>query len=208
MKKILTTIMMIAALSVSSLTAHAADFSGTIGLSTDYFWRGISQNNHSLAPSIDLAVEHEGWYVGTWASPVDFGTETDYEYDLYGGYDKQLTDKLLVGGGFLQYNYDSGLDKVTEYYVGGQYAGLVEVWYYVNNDNSDETYLDMSLKVPYISVVDLHVNYGKHKDGESVKGITVSKNVADDLVLSLMVLDEARHGKFMDSAALAIHYNF
>ena len=208
MKKILTTITMIAALSLSSLTAQAVDFSGTIGLSSDYFWRGISQNNHSLAPSIDLAVEHEGWYLGTWASPVDFGTETDYEYDLYGGYDKKLTDKLLVGGGFLQYNYDSGLDKITEYYVGGQFSDLVEVWYYIDNDNSESRYLDTKVKVPFVSVVDLHINYGKWKDGESVKGFTISKDIAKDMSLSLMVLDEARHGKFMDSAALGIHYNF
>ena len=80
--------------------------------------------------------------------------------------------------------------------------------YYVDKDNSDNSYYDVAVKVPYISVVDLHLNYGKFKDGEDHKGITVSKDVGNGLVLSLMALSSARNGKFMDSAAVGIHYNF
>ena len=200
--------MMTLGLSVSTLTVQAAEFSGTVGYSSDYFWRGISQNNGVAVPSLELGVEHEGWYAGAWAIPVDFGTEADYRYDLYTGYNASLTDKLLVGGGVIQYRHDTGIDSTTEYYISGQYADLFEVTYYVDNDNSDARYLDMSVKVPYISIVDLHLNYGKHKDGNDVKGLTVSKKVTENVVLSLMVMDEARHGKFMDGAALGIHYNF
>jgi uncharacterized protein (TIGR02001 family) len=215
MKKLLFTIIAIAGLTVTSLTqadegavAPAVGLSGSIGLSSDYFYRGISQNNHSVAPSLNLAVESNGWYIGTWVSPVDFGTDTQYEYDLYGGYDKQLTDKLTVGGGFLQYNYDTGIEKMTELYVKGSYADIISIGYYVDKDNSDNTYYDVAVKVPYISVVDLHLNYGKFKDGEDHKGVTVSKDVGNGVVLSLMAMSMARHGKFMDSAALGIHYNF
>jgi len=215
MKKLIFTIIAIASLTVTSLAqadegaaAPAVGLSGSIGLSSDYFYRGISQNNHSVAPSFDVAVDYKGWYIGTWVSPVDFGTDTDYEYDLYGGYDKQLTDKLTVGGGFLQYNYDTGIEKMTELYVKGSYADTISIGYYVDKDNSDNTYYDVAIKVPYISVIDLHLNYGKFKNGEDHKGITASKNVGNNVVLSLMAMSMARHGKFMDSAALGIHYNF
>ena len=120
----------------------------------------------------------------------------------------QLTDKLLVGGGFLQYNYDGEIDKVTEYFMGGQYADTFEVWYYVDNDDRDRAYLDTKVKVPYISVVDLHLNYGKWKGGDNVKGFTLSKAISNNVTLSLMVLNEARHGTFSDSAALGFHFDF
>lgn len=207
MNKLLFTIMAIAGLTVSSLS-QAADVSGSVGLSSDYFYRGISQNNGDVAPSLNLQVEHEGWYVGTWVSPVDFGTDTDYEYDVFGGYSKSLTDKLAVDVGFLQYNYDEGIEKVTEFYVKGSYNDSISLGYYVDKDNSDNSYYDVAVKVPYVSVVDLHLNYGKFKDGEDHKGITVSKDVGNGLVLSLMALSSARNGKFMDSAAVGIHYNF
>jgi len=204
MRKLLLTIMMMAGLSTS---VNAAEYSGTFGLSSDYFWRGVSQNAGSPAVSLDLAVEHDGWYLGTWASHTDLGMDNTYEYDFYGGYDMQLTDKLLVGGGFRQYNYDGEIDKVTEYFMGGQYADMFEVWYYVDNDNRDLAYLDTKIKVPYISVVDLHLNYGKWKGGDNVKGFTLSK-AFDNVTLSLMVLNEARHGTFSDSAALGFHFDF
>jgi uncharacterized protein (TIGR02001 family) len=215
MKKLLITIMMIAGLSVTSLVqadepveAPKVSVSGSVGLSSDYFYRGISQNNHQVAPSLNLEVEASGWYLGTFASSVDFGTDTQYEYDLYGGYDMQLTDKLTVGGGFLQYNYDEGIDKMTELYVKGSYNDSISLGYYVDKDDSDNTYYDIAVKVPYISVVDLRLNYGKFKGGESHKGITVSKDVGKGVVFSLMALSSARHGKFMDGASLGIHYNF
>jgi len=205
MKQFLATILLMAGLSTS---VNAADFSGSLGWSSDYIWRGVSQNANNPALHIDLAVEHEGWYLGTWASHTDLGMDNSYEYDFYGGYDMKLTDKLLVGGGFLQYNYNGGIEKVTELFVGGSYADMVELWYYVDHENSDLSYLDTKVKVPFISVVDLHLNYGKWKDGDDVIGFTLSKQLNDNFGINLMVLEEARHGKFMDSAALGFTYNF
>ena len=92
--------------------------------------------------------------------------------------------------------------------MGGQYADRFEVWYYVDNDDRDRAYLDTKVKVPYISVVDLHLNYGKWKGGDNVKGFTLSKAISNNVTLSLMVLNEARHGTFSDSAALGFHFDF
>ena len=131
MKKLLLLVMMTLGLSVSTLTVQAAEFSGTVGYSSDYFWRGISQNNGVAVPSLELGVEHEGWYAGAMAIPVDFGTSDSLRYDLYTGYNTSLTDKLSIGGGVMQYRHANGIDKATEYYFGGQYSDMLSVMYYV-----------------------------------------------------------------------------
>ena len=75
-------------LMASAAAAHA-EFSGTISLVSDYDFRGISlsADDPALQGSIDWAADN-GFYLGAWASNIDYGREYDgdIELDLYGGY--------------------------------------------------------------------------------------------------------------------------
>ena len=47
-------------------------FSGDIAISSDYVWRGYSQNKNNPAISAGLNAEFKGLTLGVWASKVDF----------------------------------------------------------------------------------------------------------------------------------------
>lgn len=79
--------------------AHAQDagpnLNGYATLSTAYWKRGFSQNNHASAQlGIDFE-HHTGFYVGAWAANVDFAQEYSQEKprrteaDVYAGYSKR-----------------------------------------------------------------------------------------------------------------------
>lgn len=74
------------------LTAGAASAQSTpevawnATVASDYVFRGFSQTNED--PTIQGGVDANigAFYVGAWASNVDFGDSTDAEIDIYGGY--------------------------------------------------------------------------------------------------------------------------
>ena len=60
--------------------------SGNVAIYTDYSFRGISQTKRDMAIQGGIDYNHDsGLFVGTWASPVDFG-DAYLETDWYGGY--------------------------------------------------------------------------------------------------------------------------
>lgn len=86
-------------------SAQAAEIGGSVGVGTDYIFRGVSQMD-DFAISGDVHVEHKGISAGVWASQVDYGTEIDIEYDYwaqveFGG------ENFTVTGGYIDYNYAS-----------------------------------------------------------------------------------------------------
>lgn len=75
-------------------TASAADwgipgeFSGSVALTSEYAFRGISQSDEHPALQGSIDYEHDsGFYAGVWGSSVDFndGSEATVETDIYGG---------------------------------------------------------------------------------------------------------------------------
>jgi uncharacterized protein (TIGR02001 family) len=88
--------------------------SGSVGLVSEYRFRGVSQSDRELAVQGGFAVTHEsGLYVGTWGSNLaGWGTfgGANAELDIYGGY------KMDLGGGALDvgvtwYMYPGGFDN-------------------------------------------------------------------------------------------------
>ncbi|MEO0785272.1 MAG: TorF family putative porin [Pseudomonadota bacterium] len=62
------------------------EFSGSVTLTSDYVFRGISQTDG--APTVQGSFDYatDSFYVGTWASGVDFGDGTSTELNFYGGW--------------------------------------------------------------------------------------------------------------------------
>lgn len=91
--------------------AHAQDsalpgtFTGNVALTSDYVFRGVTQTLQD--PAIQGGLDWDsgaGFYVGTWASSIEFGDDASMELDLYGGY-RGTIDNFSYDVGFLYYAY-------------------------------------------------------------------------------------------------------
>ena len=103
--------------------ATAAEVSGNVSLTTDYKFRGISQNDTdpAIQGGFDVAFEN-GIYVGIWGSVVDFqdpdSSDADFELDYYAGYGGKITEEVTYDVGFIYYDYP-GSDE-TEFALTGK----------------------------------------------------------------------------------------
>ncbi|WP_028108764.1 TorF family putative porin [Ferrimonas futtsuensis] len=116
MKTSLNTLMM-ALLGSGLMLAPAAqaDLSGNLGVTSNYLWRGVSQSDDAPAISGGLDYAHDsGFYAGTWTSNVDFGDDTSYEVDLYGGYAGEVGD-LGYELGYIHYFYPNAAFEGEDY---------------------------------------------------------------------------------------------
>ncbi len=95
-------------LSVTFGHSALAEITGNAGVSNNYIWRGLTQTTNEPAISGGIDYAHEsGFYVGTWASNVQYAADDifSYEHDVYFGYSGG--DTLTWDIGWLYYNYDS-----------------------------------------------------------------------------------------------------
>lgn len=61
------------------------EFSFNAGVTNDYVWRGASQSGEDAAVQGGIDFAYGNFYAGSWASTVDFGDDTDVEWDFYAG---------------------------------------------------------------------------------------------------------------------------
>lgn len=153
---------------VSGAAAHA-EVTGTVGLFSDYDFRGISLSatDPALQGSIDWAGE-SGFYLGAWASNIDYGkgVDGDVEIDLYGGFAGETEAGLGWDVGLVYYTYP-GADDISDYpeiYGALSYKWLeLKQWY--SNDLSgtdlDGFYTEgnASFELPKDIGLNLHLGY-------------------------------------------------
>ncbi|MFT3965486.1 MAG: TorF family putative porin [Sphingobium sp.] len=89
--------------------------SGSVGLVTDYRFRGVSQTDEKLAIQGGITVTHEsGIYVGTWGSNLaGWGTfgGSNMELDLIAGFTTELTPGVTIDVGATWYMYPGGYNN-------------------------------------------------------------------------------------------------
>jgi uncharacterized protein (TIGR02001 family) len=148
--------------------------SANVALTTDYKFRGISQSDESAAVQGGFDVKHtSGFYVGAWASSVDFDTngpgyDGSLELDYYVGYGSDIgTTDFSFDVGVMAYTYpgDNGPDgNYNEIYgsvawkdltVGAVYSDD----YYAGTDEFYYVYAQYSYGLPWELSLDLHVGY-------------------------------------------------
>ncbi|QJU58757.1 hypothetical protein HL653_14160 [Sphingomonas sp. AP4-R1] len=106
----------LAAGSASAQEAPSKPFtiSGSVGLTSDYRFRGVSQSDRNLAVQGGITIAHEsGLYVATWGSNLaGWGTfgGANMELDLVAGF-KKTFDTVTVDAGVTWYMYPSGFDN-------------------------------------------------------------------------------------------------
>ena len=153
---------------VSGAAAHA-ELSGTVGVVSDYDFRGISLSakDPALQGSIDWAAEN-GFYVGAWGSNIDYGqgVDGDIEIDLYAGYAGETEAGLGWDVGLVYYTYP-GSDDISDYPE--LYGALSYKWFefkqWYSNDLSgtdlDGWYTEgnASFELPANFGLNLHLGY-------------------------------------------------
>ncbi len=86
--------------------------SGSVGLVSDYRFRGVSQTDKEMAVQGGITVSHEsGLYVATWGSNLaGWGTfgGSNMELDLVGGYATEITSGVKLDVGLTWYMYPGG----------------------------------------------------------------------------------------------------
>ncbi|WP_334062844.1 TorF family putative porin [Alteromonas genovensis] len=104
-----TVVSFFAALAALFATPSFANWSANISGVSDYTFNGVSQtqNDPAIQGGLDKAFAN-GIYAGTWASNVDFGGDTNVEWDFYVGRYLTLTDAVSIDYGIAYYSYHGG----------------------------------------------------------------------------------------------------
>jgi uncharacterized protein (TIGR02001 family) len=107
-------------------SAANAEFSSTWTAVSDYDFRGNTQSatDPAIQGSLDFAMDN-GWYVGAWASNVDFGDDTNYEVDVYTGFSGGEEEGLLWDVGLVYYAYPD----TSDYNYVEAYGSLGYSWF-------------------------------------------------------------------------------
>lgn len=100
-----------------------AEFSANIGVTSNYVWRGATQTDDAAAVSGGVDYAHDsGFYLGTWASNVDFGAGGEVEWDIYGGYGGEIAG-IGYDIGVAHYMYPDSTDAdFTELALSASFA--------------------------------------------------------------------------------------
>lgn len=167
---------------LGTVDAHAG-VSGSVALTSDYIFRGISQNNQE--PALQAGVEYaddSGFYVGGWGSNVSWLSDTpvpdndisnSVELDFYGGYRGKFNDTVGFDVGALYYwypgDYPSGFNSpdTGEIYFGitagvfsAKYSyALTDLFGYADSDGSG--YLDAAVNWEFVPTWTLNAHAGK-----------------------------------------------
>jgi uncharacterized protein (TIGR02001 family) len=117
---------------LGAATAANAGVTSTWTLTNDYDFRGNSQSakDPAIQGSVDYASD-SGWYLGAWASNVDFDTDVDYEVDLYSGFTGTSEAGLGYDVGVVYYAYPDDSDiNYFEIYGSASYEWFkAKLWY-------------------------------------------------------------------------------
>lgn len=180
----------LAAVVLLALTPAAAfaGTSGSVALTSDYLFRGVSQTNQepALQAGLEFATD-SGFYVGTWGSNVswlsdvstpDAPISSSLELDVYGGYRGKLSDKVGFDVGALYYwypgDFPSGFNSADtgEIYFGitaGPFASttltakysyaVTDLFGYADSDGSG--YLDLGASWEFAPTWTLSAHAGK-----------------------------------------------
>lgn len=207
-------------LSVCAITTVEAQLpttglSGGVAVSSDYFFRGVSQHGGNAVLSGNLDLDVGPITVGAWASQVDFGNDATFEYDFYANFAHDF-GAFSLNAGVIHYGYNGDdVDAVNEYVVGGS-VGPVSANYYMDMDDTKVAYWEGSVRLPTVLGLMPSVQYGRHVDGvwdlngHEFFALDVHKHFGD-LVLRAKIFDFVEFddaSTFLDGAALSVEYGF
>lgn len=209
-----------AAVLLTAAAAAAQDVTYNVGVTSDYVTHGLSQTNHDAAVSAGVDVTYEsGFYVGAWASSVDFEDGTDAEIDVYAGYRTEAAG-FGLDFGVASYNYTSAPSNinmvealVTVTRDVGPVAAALEVAYSPDyfNYGTASLWTEARASLPLTSKLSLSGGVGyQHIEDETLFpsytaynvgfGYALTEKLAVDVRYTTNDLPESRVGFFADDS--------
>jgi len=154
-------------LPVSSVLADNS-ISTNLGITSNYIWRGVTQSDDGISVSAGADYANDsGFYAGTWTASVDFNDDTNFEYDLYAGYQTDIGG-VNIDLGYLYYGYQGGEDlDFSELYVRTSFNNLtLALSTLVDNDTDgdfgDTKYYEASYSFPLAHDISLDFHAGHY----------------------------------------------
>jgi uncharacterized protein (TIGR02001 family) len=140
------------ALAIDGLTANGA-------VATDYVFRGITQSakRPAVQGGLDYSFGDSGFAAGTWVSSIDFGDNTNLEWDIFANYNFDLGPvgaSMGVVGYVFPYSGIGGPYDFVEPNLGLEYDFGIFAW-------SARAFWAPSLPASYVTV-----RNGYHPDSE------------------------------------------
>ena len=160
-----------------STKAHAeGEVSYNVGFASEYYYRGILQNDSSASAGIDY--EDGGFYVGAWTADVGDGLEVDG----YFGYGVETESGFSVGVGFTGYYYTGEFDDTYEEINLNMGYGMVSLEYSVGEwdgfgDEADYDFLAVTVEGDN-GFYGKYGTFGKDFDGDYIElgwGTTIAE---------------------------------
>jgi uncharacterized protein (TIGR02001 family) len=162
----ITTLTLVAAAAMADAApavapASAWTHSGNIALTSNYIWRGVSQNNNSLALQGGFDVAHtSGLSAGVWASSVSIG-DASTEVDLYANYGFKVSN-IDLSVGYIAYSYQGESSaNFEEVNLAATYAGVTaKVSKGISSYKEYYYELGYTYSIPAVKGLDLGLHYG------------------------------------------------
>ena len=147
--------------------ANAGEIEANVALSTDYIFRGISQtdNDPAISGGFDYSFD-SGFYLGIWASNVEFGDATT-EIDVYGGYAFEAAEGVEFDLGYVYFvypgesstlNYSEFTASVT-FYEDLSFGLIYSPDYFGSDEDAILFNTDYSVGIAKNLSLDLHAGY-------------------------------------------------
>jgi len=174
----ITTLTLVAAASMADAApavapASAWTQSGNLAISSNYIWRGVSQNANTVAISGGYDVAHtSGLSAGAWLASAGDGYNSEYntELDLYANYGFKVSG-VDLSVGYIAYVYQGGsYANFSEVNVSATYAGVTakaskEITNAANGGTGFTNYgyyyeLGYTYSIPAVKGLDLGLHYG------------------------------------------------
>ena len=179
MKAITRLVLVFVILSGTMVTTKAhveGEVSYNVGFASEYYYRGILQNDSSASAGIDY--ENGGFYVGAWTADVGDGLEVDG----YLGYGVETESGFSIGVGFTGYYYTGEFDDTYEEINLNMGYGMVSLEYSVGewggfDDEADYDFLAVTVEGDN-GFYGKYGTFGKDFDGDYIElgwGTTIAE---------------------------------
>ena len=164
---IIKKLLFVSLLSISSYSFSDVSLSGNVALTTDYVWRGMTQNagDPSISGGFDLE-DDSGFYIGAWAANVlssdDDGFTGSLELDGYLGYVGSFNENAGYDIGYIAYTYP-GVDSwdFEEAYISFDFYGAYIL--YAAGEGDAKNYGEIGYSVD-AGPGSFSISYGDYED--------------------------------------------
>jgi len=197
-------------------SANAVEgLSANVAVSSNYIWRGASQTNNQ--PAVSGGIDYEaasGFYVGMWASNVDFGDDTSAEADVYAGYSFDAGE-VEFDVGYIFYGFPGcGECDASELYASASWqvftvGAFVLADSEADADFGDSSYVYVDVAFEVAKDLELAFHYGLYSfegDGDySDYGVSLSK---DNFTFSITDVDDnAVEGNVLIAVSYSVDFD-